>query len=94
MFSAKSRYVAQPFVSVPDGRGGVAKVVYPPPAPVQYVRGYHPRLQGQRLDHLAAFYLQDPTGYWRICALNDAMTPEMLTERPRLSIPGPGEGRS
>jgi hypothetical protein len=49
--------------------------------------GVHLRRQGQRLDHLAHRYLDDPTGFWRICELNDVMHAEMLSEALEIDIP-------
>jgi hypothetical protein len=52
----------------------------------------HAVVQGERLDHLAARYLGDPTQFWRICDANDALRPEELVEEPgtRVDIPLPG----
>jgi hypothetical protein len=55
--------------------------------PVQTLLGEHLRKEGQRLDHLANFYLQDPTGFWRICELDDAMLPDALAETDVVKIP-------
>lgn len=51
------------------------------------LRGHHLRTQGQRLDHLAARYLGDPTAWRRICELNDVMLPEALSEVDEIAIP-------
>ena len=61
-------------------------VVVSPPAPNRLLRGYHLRRQGQRLDHMAYKYLQDPAGFWRICELNDVMQAEMLSEADEIAI--------
>jgi hypothetical protein len=52
----------------------------------------HAVVQGERLDHLAARYLGDPTQFWRICDANSALRPEELVEEPgsRVDIPLPG----
>jgi hypothetical protein len=47
----------------------------------------HRRKQGQRLDHLAAFYIKDNCGFWRIAELNDAMLPDALSEADFIDIP-------
>ncbi len=86
-FDSKSRYVKQPLLAVKDGRGRTVNVVVPPDAPEQALLGYHLRRQGERLDHLAARYLDNAHGYWRICELNDVMNAEMLTEAAEISIP-------
>lgn len=47
--------------------------------------------QGERLDSIAALYLNDPLQFWRICDANRAMRPEELTEvigrRLRITLP-------
>jgi len=52
----------------------------------------HAIVQGERLDHLAARYLGDPTQFWRICDANNVLRPEELVEEPgrRVDIPLPG----
>jgi hypothetical protein len=51
----------------------------------------HALVQGERLDHLAARYLGDPTQFWRICDANGVLRPEELVEEPdrRIDIPLP-----
>lgn len=86
-FDPKSRYAGLPTYELtgPDGR--LYPIVPVPEAPDQQLRGYHQRLQGQRLDHLAHRYLDDAAGFWRIAELNDAMWPDALAERPEIAIP-------
>lgn len=47
--------------------------------------------EGERLDHIAARYLNDPEAFWRIADANGAMRPEALTEtvgrRLRITLP-------
>jgi len=50
--------------------------------------GVHVRRDGERLDHLSALYLKNPTEFWRICDVNDAMLPDALTDARRVDIPG------
>lgn len=52
----------------------------------------HTVVQGERLDHLAARYLGDPTQFWRVCDANGVLRPEELVEEPgrRVDIPLPG----
>ena len=52
--------------------------------------GVHLRRDGERLDHLAWRYLREPTEFWRICDVNDAMLPEALTDARRVDIPADG----
>ncbi len=86
-FDPKSRYAGIDRYEVTDRRGRVVTVVAVPVRPDQTLRGYHRRLQGQRLDHLAARYLDDPAGYWRIAELADVMWPDALAEAPEIPIP-------
>lgn len=84
----KSRYGKQATYTVKDHRGRDVPVVSVPEAPRQSLLGTHFHKQGERLDHLAAKYLSDPAGYWRIAEQNDVMLPEALTEAREIDIPG------
>lgn len=53
------------------------------PAPV----GYHPRAVGDRLDLLAVRYLDEPTGFWRLCDANNAPVAGALEQRTLIGIP-------
>jgi len=87
MFNGKSRYSQLDAYEVTDHRGRTVKVVSVPLTPRQERLGVHLRREGQRLDHLAAKYLRDPAGFWRICEINDVMIPEALTEAVEVVIP-------
>jgi hypothetical protein len=87
MFDDKSRYADLETYTVTDPRGRTVAVVSVPDAPEEVSIGLHILRQGQRIDHLAYKYLDDPAGYWRICELNDVMLPEALTEAQEISIP-------
>lgn len=87
MFDQKSRYAALKTYTVRDHRGREVAVVPVPPQPNQATLGIHLLRQGQRLDHLAQEYLDDPAGFWRICELNDVMLAETLTEQREIAIP-------
>ncbi|KAF0813714.1 hypothetical protein IGB42_02067 [Andreprevotia sp. IGB-42] len=91
MFDSKSRYVAVTPVLMTDARGRTVEVIPPAPAPKQTFRGVHVRREGERPDHLAALYLSDPSGYWRLAEINDAMRAEVLTELREVVIPVPGK---
>ncbi len=52
--------------------------------------GYHPRAVGDRLDLLAVRYLDDPTGFWRLCDANNAPVAGALEQRPLIGIPATG----
>lgn len=90
LFDPDSRYADLPTVLLRDGRGRTVEVVPPAPAPQQGLLGRHLRHEGQRPDHLATLYLSDPTGYWRIAEINDAMTAEVLSELRDIQIPTRG----
>lgn len=88
LFDEKSRYVLNAEIyEVRDLRGRSVMALTVPDAPIQTLLGEHLRKEGQRLDHLANFYLQDPNGFWRLAELNDAMLPDALAEVDTLKIP-------
>jgi len=87
MFDPKSRYAKVAPVLVRDGRGRMVEAVPPAPAPAQTLLGTHLRRQGERADHLAARYLADPAGYWRLAYFNDAMTADVLAELREVQVP-------
>ena len=72
-----------------DGRGRTVEAIPPAPHPRQTLRGIHLRKHNERSDHLAALYLSDAAGYWRLAEMNDAMTAEVLSELREMSIPNP-----
>jgi len=87
MFDPKSRYANLKPYEVTDRRGRKVVVVPVPKEPGEVSAGIHLRREGQRLDHLAAKYLDDPAGFWRICELNNVMLPEALSEVQEIQIP-------
>lgn len=87
MFDAKSRYAKAETYVVTDARGRQVTVVAPPPPLDQLQLGIHLQQQGERLDLLAAKYVQDPAGYWRIAEQNEVLLPEALTEQREIEIP-------
>jgi hypothetical protein len=87
MFDPKSRYRESEIYSVEDMRGRTVNVVTPPPPPEQVQLGTHLLIQGERLDLLAAKYLDDPAGFWQITEQNNVMLPEALTEAREIEIP-------
>jgi hypothetical protein len=88
LFDAKSRYALYAKVyHARDRRGRTVVAVGPALPPPQIQLGVHRRKAGQRLDHLAAFYLQDANGYWRIAEMNGVMLAEALSEADRVEIP-------
>jgi hypothetical protein len=87
MFDPKSRYVNQTPYVVRDRRGRSVAIVPTPPAPAEALLGIHVLKEGERVDHLAAKYLNDAAGYWRIAERNDVMLAEALSERREIEIP-------
>jgi hypothetical protein len=91
IFDRKSRYVKYAKVTkVTDLRGRLVICVTPAELPEQAELGRHRLRQGQRLDHLANYYLEDPTGFWQIAEINDAMTVESALDTPLIRIPTEG----
>ena len=87
MFDAKSRYAKAEREQVKDARGRDVNVIVPPPAPNEPLLGIHVLRQGERIDHLAAKYVNDPAGFWRIAERNDAMLPDALAMAREIEIP-------
>jgi hypothetical protein len=87
MYDDKSRYKDVESYQRTDRRGRTVTVTGTPDATEETFRGYHLRIQGQRLDHFAYRYLQNSAGFWRICELNDAMLPEALSEASEIAVP-------
>jgi len=87
-FDSRSRYVryATTYVTS-DRRGRTVSALTPADRPVQAHLGEHRRRDGQRLDHLANFYLGDPLGFWRLAEHNDVMAPDALADVGSLRIP-------
>ena len=90
MFSPNSRYAAATTYPVTraDGRT-VTAVTLPLPAQTA-LAGYHPRAGGERLDLITTRYLNQPTGFWRLCDANNAMVPGALAARSLIGIPRSG----
>lgn len=87
MFDKKSRYAKLNSLVMKDERNREVEVTPFAEAPKQSFRGIHVTRQGERSDHLAAFYLADATAYWRLAEMADAMTAEVLTEKRKIDIP-------
>lgn len=89
IFDNKSRYVlnAQLYEVRDRHRNRTVMALTVPNAPTQPLLGEHLRKQGQRLDHLANFYFQDPNGFWRLAEINGAMLPDALAETDIVNIP-------
>ena len=90
MFMPGSRYekMATYAVKQADGRE-VTAVRLPLPTPAPLI-GYHRRLVGQRLDHIAAVYLANATVFWRLSDANHSMVPDALAAHDLIGIPRKG----
>jgi hypothetical protein len=87
VFESSSRYYNLETYVVTDHRGRPVAVVPVPAPPGDPLLGIHVRREGERLDHLAARYLADPTGFWRIAEMNGVMVVEALSEVTEVAIP-------
>ncbi|MCX4247466.1 hypothetical protein [Paraliomyxa miuraensis] len=90
MFSQRSRYAHAATFETTDLAGRRVRAVVVPSPPRELAIGRHVRREGERLDLLANLYLKDPTGYWRIAALNGAVLPDSLAGVDILFIPASG----
>jgi len=92
MFASNSRYLKLTTytVTLPDGRVVTATRLWQSPVSLALV-GYHTRAQGDRLDLLAARYLQDPTLFWKLCDANGTSVAAALEARPLIGIPIGGQ---
>jgi hypothetical protein len=90
MFGPGSRYGKSPTytLKLADGRE-VTAVSLPLPSKARPL-GFHRRVEGQRLDHIAAHYLRDATAFWRLCDANDTVAPDALAARDLIGIPRKG----
>ncbi|MCP3911603.1 MAG: hypothetical protein GY713_11670 [Actinomycetia bacterium] len=88
--SDKSRYVDAERRLVPGPHGREVVVVDAPHRDQPPLQGRHVRRDGERLDHLASYYLRDASGFWRICDAADVMTPDVLTDAESVPIPRGG----
>ena len=91
MFAANSRYagLGTYTVTLDDGRTVTATNL-----PVSHrgpVLGFHLRIEGDRLDLLAARYVKEPTAFWRLCDANNSFSPDALAARPLIGIPPAGK---
>jgi hypothetical protein len=87
MFFRGSRYEKAGTYTVPAANGAPVLVVRLPIRPAPAVRGFHRRLDAERLDLLAANYQGDATAFWRLCDASGAVSPDALAARDRVAIP-------
>lgn len=92
MFAPNSRYAKLQTYLVNLPGGGTATATRLPQPPVQLaLAGYRTRVQGDRLDLLAARFLKDPTLFWKLCDANGTPAPAALEARPLIGIPLGGQ---
>jgi hypothetical protein len=90
VFDPLSRYANLPTYARIDHRGRLVMVVPVPAPPNDQLLGIHVLREGERVDHLAFRYLENPAGFWRISEMNGVMLVEAITEKPQISIPAGG----
>jgi hypothetical protein len=91
MFAPGSRYETLVTYEVKLADGRVVTAVRLRIASTGPLLGYHRRLTGQRLDHIASYYLKDATAFWRLCDANDSMSPDSLVAHDLVGIPRKGQ---
>jgi hypothetical protein len=87
MFFANSRYASAGTYTARTPSGAIVTAVRLPIRLRPAVRGFHERRESQRLDLIAAHYLRDATAFWRLCDAGDALAPDALAARERVTIP-------
>jgi hypothetical protein len=90
MFFPGSRYASLGSYAAHRLDGSTVLVTRLPKPVAGPLLGYHRRLGGKRLDHIAAHYLSDPTGFWRLCDANGAVVPDALGAAELVGVPAPG----
>lgn len=91
IFDRLSRYAKPPLPQehAVDIRGRQVRYLPTPEPPREISVGIHVKKQSDRLDQLAAAYLQDPHAYWRFLELNDVIVPDAIAEREQIDVPAP-----
>jgi hypothetical protein len=90
MFDRTSRYANQPVITVTLPGGRETSAVTIPLPRTELSAGNHRQRAGDRLDLLAARYLNEPTAFWRLCDLNGTSVAAALEARPLVAIPRGG----
>ena len=94
LYPPTSRYYGVPIamLQAPDNRtiAFLRRRFVPPPERFALLQE-HTVTDGERMDHIAARYLNDPEQFWRICDANAAVRPDELTDTPgrklRITLP-------
>lgn len=92
MFSPNSRYAGAGTYTARTSSGRIVTVTRLPVRSQPAVRGFHPRADTQRLDLIAAHYLGDATGFWRLCDAAETIAPDALAARELVPIPASPRG--
>ena len=87
MFFPGSRYIKQAQYQTKLADGTTVTVVVPPLPTNPALIGYHARQQGQRLDLMANYYLNDATQFWSFCDANNAVVPDALATHAQIGVP-------
>jgi hypothetical protein len=87
MFVPPSRYARAATYPARTASGTTVIAVRLPIRARPLVRSFHPRADTQRPDLIAAHYLGDATGFWRLCDAGDAIAPDAFATRAQLAIP-------
>jgi hypothetical protein len=87
VFYPGSRYEKSPTYVVTKDDGTSVAVARIPLRPKPPLRGFHRRLEGQRLDLIAHRYLKDASGFWRLCDASGFMAPDALAASDLVGIP-------
>lgn len=91
VFDPKSRYAKHASqYETTDARGRTVRAVGPATPPPELPLGDHLLKDHQRLDHLAAHYLNDPNGFWRLAEHNGALLPDAALITGSIRIPREG----
>jgi len=87
MFFPGSRYEKVGTTTVKKANGTVVAVTKLPLPAKNPLLGFHPRQEGQRLDLIAAHYLDNATAFWKLCDANNAIIPDTLSVYDLIGIP-------
>ena len=90
MFFSGSRYLNQATYTVVLADGTLASVVKLPLPVTAPLAGFHRKLQSERLDLIANYYLNDATTFWRLCDANNSMMPDALGVHALIGTPKKG----
>jgi hypothetical protein len=87
MFFPGSRYIKQTQYQTTLANGTTVPAVVPPLPTNPQLIGYHARQQGQRLDLMANYYLNDATQFSSFCDANNAVAPDALATHAQIGVP-------